>query len=92
MPAASKTEKFGEYAGLFGERRITAENGDLYLQRLTGPQGEGPKIKLVEISKDAFAMTGTTQVRLKFVRDPHGEISQIEVLNQSGEWETVKRK
>lgn len=92
VPAASKTEKYGEYTGIFGERRITAENGDLYLQRLSGPQGEGPKIKLVEISKDAFAMTGTTQVRLKFVRDPRGDVSQIEVLNQSGEWETAKRK
>ena len=90
-PAANKAGKYAEYAGLYGIRRVTIEDGDLYLQRLSGPQGEGPKIKLVEISKDAFAMTGTTQVRLKFVRDVHGDISQIEVLTQSGEWETSKK-
>lgn len=77
-----------EYAGMFGIRRVTVENGDVYLQRLSGPQGEGPKLKLVSVSKDAFALPGTSEIRIKFTRDSHGAVTGLQVLTQSGNWET----
>lgn len=83
--------KLAEYTGLYGERRLTIEQGALYLQRLSGPQGEGPKIKLVQIKQDEFALDGTTAVRIKFVRAQNGEIGELQVLTPGGEWE-ISRK
>ncbi|CAN5357396.1 hypothetical protein BH10ACI2_BH10ACI2_20080 [soil metagenome] len=89
--APVKNGKLDEYAGLYDIRRVSVESGEIYLQRLSGPQGEGPKIKLVEITKDAYAMPGTQDVRFKFIRGPHGEITEMQVLNPAGTWETSKR-
>ena len=84
--------KFNEYAGRYGERRLTVENGGLYLQRISGPRGEGPKIKLSEVSKDAFALPETNEIRVKFVRNQNHEISEIQILTPSGDWETSKKE
>lgn len=89
--SAANTGSLGGFAGVYGVRRITVENGDVYLQRLSGPQGEGPKLKLVRVSKDAFALPGTTEVRLKFTRDIHGSITGLQVLSPTGEWESAAR-
>ena len=91
-PNPQKEGKFAEYAGPYGERRLTADGNDLYLQRLTGPMGEGPRVKLFEISKDAFGITGMSDVHVKFVRDPSGHITEVQVLTQAGGWETSKRE
>ncbi|MGD9588194.1 MAG: aspartyl protease family protein [Pyrinomonadaceae bacterium] len=82
----------GEFAGLYGVRRITQENGDLFLQRLSGPQGGGPKIKLSEASKDTYSIEGIPGPRVKFVRSADGKVIELQILNPAGEWETAKRE
>jgi hypothetical protein len=69
---------------------LSVEQGNLYLQRISGPQGEGPKIKPVQIKPDEFALDGTTEVRIKFVRSQNGEVGAVQVLTPKGEWETLK--
>ena len=89
--APPENENLDEYAGTYGERRLSVEQGSLYLQRLSGPQSAGPKIKLKEISKDAFALDGTSEVRIKFVRGQTGNISELQVLTPAGSWESAKK-
>jgi predicted aspartyl protease len=88
---AVATSNSNEYEGLYGERRFTFENGSLFLQRIAGPRGAGPKLKLAEIEKDAYALPDETTVRVKFVRDPAGKITEVMVLNPMGEWERSKK-
>jgi Aspartyl protease len=89
--ATAKPAVSNEYDGLYGERRIAVENGSLFLQRISGPQGEGPKLKLAEIAKDEYALPDTKTVRIKFVRDQAGKVIEVMVLNRQGEWERVKK-
>lgn len=80
-----------EFAGLYGERRITVENENIFLQRIAGPNGEGPKIKLVQIKPGEFALEGQTEVRIKFARNSEGKVESVNVLTPAGAWETSKR-
>jgi len=79
------------YAGTYGVRNIAVENGHLVLQRMSGPQGVGPRIPLDEVSQGEFALPGTKDVRVKFVRDASGAVKSLMVLNPQGEWETADR-
>lgn len=98
-PAASPTAETkpsaaadtNEYVGTYGVRRISVEQGGLVLQRLSGPQGVGPKISLVKVSADSFALPDSPEVRVKFVRGIHAEIIGLKVLTPSGEWESAAR-
>ena len=87
----TSTGPFAEFAGLYGERRITAENETIFLQRIAGPNGEGPKIKLVQVKPGEFALEGQTEVRVKFVRNGEGKVESVNVLTPSGNWEPAKR-
>jgi hypothetical protein len=89
--SAAPAKSTNEYEGLYGERRFTFENGSLFLQRIAGPHGAGPKLKLAEIEKDSYALPDETKVRIKFVRDPAGKITEVMVLNPMGEWERSKK-
>ena len=90
-PDLKAVGQFAEFAGLYGERRITTEGDGVYLQRVTGPQGAGPKLKLTQITPGEFALEGETVVRFKFVRDDAGKVASIKVLNRDGAWETAAR-
>ena len=79
------------YAGTYGIRNITVENGHLVLQRMSGPQGAGPKIPLDEVSQGEYALPGTKEVRVKFVREASGVVKALMVLNPQGQWETADR-
>jgi hypothetical protein len=79
------------YVGNYGARRVRIENGDLLLQRISGPQGEGPKMRIVAVNKDEFALEGTKDVRFKFVRSADGSVSELSVLTPQGQWESAKR-
>lgn len=83
--------KYGEFAGLYGERKFTIENGDLYLQRVSGPQGAGPVIKLSELKPGEFAIAGQTEVRVRFKRSNAGVVEAVDVLTPQGRWETAKK-
>jgi hypothetical protein len=49
------------YAGVYGERRITFEKGELYYQRT------GPKYRLLPLTQTVFALDGLDNFRLQFV-------------------------
>jgi predicted aspartyl protease len=94
IPAPNPATAGGElaqYEGLFGERRLSVADGKLYLRRIAGPQGEGPKLPLVQIRPDEFALAGTTEVRFVFNRDTARQITALKVLNHEGVWETAVR-
>lgn len=79
------------YAGTYGERRMTVEDGRLVLQRLAGPQGEGPKLALTEVAPHQFALAGQSEPRVKFVVSPQSEVLALEVQTREGTWETAPR-
>lgn len=49
------------YAGVYGERKVTFEDGVLYYQRI------GPKYKLIPLTATLFAPEGLENFRLEFV-------------------------
>ncbi|MGZ5469181.1 MAG: hypothetical protein ACXW2H_08590, partial [Candidatus Aminicenantales bacterium] len=49
------------YAGEYGERKITFENGALFYQRT------GPKYRLVPLTATLFALDGLDSFRVEFV-------------------------
>ena len=56
---AEKTLK--TYVGVYGERKVTFENGALYYQRT------GPKYRLVPMTGNLFALDGLDSFRVEFV-------------------------
>ena len=61
-----------KYAGKYGPRTITLENGVLFYQR------EGrPKFKMVPMTQDTFTLDGLSTFRLKFVTPPSGAVSEV---------------
>ena len=62
-------------------------DGSLFLQRR-----DGPKIKLVLVSKDEFTLEPIPAARIKFVRDESGKVTELQVLNRAGQWEKSKRE
>lgn len=80
-----------EYVGLYGIRRVATTDGELYLQRLSGPQGEGPVIRLFEVDKDTYSIDASKTARIKFVRDKTGKVTELQVLTPDGKWESTPK-
>ena len=49
------------YAGVYGERKVTFENGALFYQRT------GPKYRLIPMTATLFALDGLDYFRVEFV-------------------------
>ena len=49
------------YAGVYGERKVTLERGELYYQRT------GPRYRLIPLTPTIFALDGLDSFRLQFV-------------------------
>lgn len=79
-------ETTNEYAGKYGDRTVSAENGDLYIQR-----PNGMKLKLVSVAKDEFTLEQVPAARLKFARDADGKIIEIQILTPAGVWEKATK-
>lgn len=77
---------FKDYSGSYGERTVSADGGALFLQR----QG-GPRLKMVSVAKDEFALEIVPAARIKFIRSEDGKVVAINVLNRSGEWEKAMK-
>jgi hypothetical protein len=61
-----------KYAGKYGPRIISLDNGVLYYQR------EGrPKYKMSPISNDTFSLDELNYFRLKFVTNSSGGVSEV---------------
>jgi len=61
-PIKLEDEVLASYIGVYGPRKISLENGDLYYQR----QGRG-KLKLTAINSTTFAVEGLTNFRIQVV-------------------------
>jgi hypothetical protein len=85
-PRALSPAELAAYAGVYGERTITAEGGALHLRR-TG----GPKLKLIPAGADEFTVEGIPNARVKFVKGESGRVTAVQVLNRAGEWEKSER-
>jgi hypothetical protein len=66
------------YAGIYGMRRISVDNGSLIFQRATG----APTI-LSPIAPDLFALASTERVRLRFRRSATG-IAGFDLIDENG--------
>lgn len=87
QPAASAPKSdLKELVGKYGDRTISADGGDLFIQRPSGM-----KLKLVALSKDEFTLAQVPAARIKFVRNEKGVVIEIQVLNADGAWETAKK-
>jgi hypothetical protein len=80
MNAAVLTEEqLRQYAGSFGPRKITLENGSLQYQR------EGrPKFKMVPMGNDTFAIEELDYFRVSFERDGTGRYNKLIGLYDDG--------
>ena len=66
------------YAGVYGERKVTFENGTLFYQRT------GPKYRLVPMTATLFALDGLDNFRVEFVIKD-GRAAELVGLYDNGE-------
>ena len=81
-PVVLKPEDLVQYAGQYGERRITVEEGSLSYQR------EGAEVyELRPMSRDLFQFEDPAMfyVRLKFIRDDSGRMATMVLLYDTGQ-------
>lgn len=83
LPASTKSK----YAGIYGERTITYEEGDLYYER-----SGRPKMKMIPVTEDLFQVDGMDYFRLKFTKGPEGNIEKMIGLYDSGETDEFVRQ
>jgi hypothetical protein len=85
--AGNDSSKLKDYAGRYGERQVSLEDGTLFIQR----QG-GQKLKMVSASGDEFTLERVPTARIKFIRADNQAVTEIHILNMAGEWEKVKKE
>jgi hypothetical protein len=85
-PAKIDAGLMQKYAGKYGPRVITMENGELYYQR------EGrPKYKMIPMSVDTFVFDEVKYFRLKFVSDSTGRVTEVVGLYDDGHTDSSPR-
>lgn len=89
LKAKGAPVKLGEsalrrFAGSYGARKVTFENGDLYYQRT------GPKYKLIPMTADTFFVEGIDYFRVQFVSQGN-KVTQIVGLYDDGRREPSDR-
>ena len=83
-PAKVDEKTLQMYAGVYGERKITFENGSLYYQRI------GPKYKLIPMTQTLFVVEGLEYFRIEFVVKD-GQAVELIGLYDDGRTEPSKR-
>jgi len=83
-PVTVSESTLSMYAGVYEERKVTLENGNLYYQR------RGPKFKLYPLSQTIFGAEGLEDFRLEFVVKD-GKTVQVNGLYADGQVEPSKR-
>ncbi len=71
-PVIISDELKNEYAGNYGVRNISIEDGHLIFQK-----GDGPKRKLYPLSEDTFELEGVDNYRIRFVRSTGGKVDKF---------------
>jgi hypothetical protein len=77
-PVTVDAKTLKTYAGVYGERKVTLENGVLFYQRT------GPKYRLIPMSQTLFALDGLDYFRVEFVVKD-GKAVEIAGLYDNGE-------
>ncbi len=72
------------YAGVYEERKVTLEEGELRYQR------RGPKYKMIPLNETTFILDGTDDVRLEFVVK-NGKATELIGVYSDGTKEPSKR-
>jgi len=73
------------YAGNYGPRAVTLENGDLYYQR-----GEGDKYKLIAMGEHKFSITEIPYFRIRFEHENDEVVSLIGSYNNGRTVKNIK--
>jgi len=63
-PFSIDAQTMKEYVGVYGPRKITLEDGDLYYQR-----EDRPKMKMVPMADDLYMFSEIEYFRLRFIRE-----------------------
>lgn len=71
-PARVPTETLRRYAGQYGPRTVTWEEGSLYYQRL-----RGPRYRLAPVSSTVFIPEGLSGFRIEFETDASGNATGL---------------
>jgi len=74
------------FAGKYGERNITIENGALYYQR-TGR----PKFRMIPMSDNKFRFKEMEAFRIEFVKDANGKTNQLIGIYDNGQRDISER-
>ncbi len=78
-PATVSIDLMKKYAGAYGPRMVTLEDGELYYQR-----EDRPKYKMIPMSDDTFIFADIPYFRLQFVADETGKITEVIGLYDNG--------
>jgi hypothetical protein len=74
-----------QYVGVYGERTITLEHGELFYQRA------GPKYILIPLKENLFRVEGLDYFRIEFVADEKGNVTELVGLYDEGYKDPSKR-
>ncbi len=85
-PQQTDTLILKKYAGVFGERTITFENGKLFYQRINKP-----KFEMETISPGLMKAKNNNYFKIEFITDASLEVNDIKVYYQDNRVETAKR-
>ncbi len=75
-----------KYAGIFGERTITFENGKLFYQRINKP-----KFEMEAITETLLKAKNNTYFKVEFIANAALEVNEIKVYYQDNRIETATR-
>ena len=74
-----------KYAGQYGERKITYENGELFYQRT------GPKYRLIPLKENLFALEDLDYFRIEITTDKMGTVTELVGIYDDGRHNISKR-
>jgi hypothetical protein len=79
QPFVPDASRLAAYAGSYGPRRVTLENGELFYQR------EGrPRLRMRAIAEDVFALEGVDDFLARFEKDAAGKLTRLVGLYADG--------
>ena len=76
---AIKVAQLRRYVGAYGDRKVTARDGNLIYKR-----GRRPEQPLVALGDDMFAFKNSSTYHIRFGRDAKGKVSAISLLSTRG--------
>ncbi|HSK76084.1 MAG TPA: S41 family peptidase, partial [Thermoanaerobaculia bacterium] len=85
-PATLPPAEIQAFAGTYGPRTVSVENGELWYQR-----GNGRKLRLLPVGQDRFLVGDLDDFRLRFERDGSGKVVRLVGLYPDGREEGHER-